>query len=628
LKTANSGYLTRRLVDVAQDAVVRIQDCKTVNGVTLTALVEGGEVIEPLPERVLGRVLLESALDPISGVEIAPAGAMVNEELAEKIEMAEVETVRIRSVLTCEAEEGVCANCYGRDLAHGTPVSIGEAVGVIAAQSIGEPGTQLTMRTFHVGGTASRSAEQAHIEAKFGGLARIDNGITVTDTYGAEIVINRHTEVVITDKKGKELERHRVPYGAHLMVEDKAKTKAGQKLADWDPYTMPLIAETDGKIRFVDLEEGITMREQSDEVTGLSNRVVIQQLDTRKDSLRPQIHLVDPKDPEGDPIILVRTNSPARYFLSPGAILNVENTADVKAGEVLARIPREAGKTKDITGGLPRVVELFEARKPKNLAFIAGSDGVISFGKDIRGKRRVYVEPADGSDQLEYQIPKGSQILVQEGDRVRRGERLMEGSPAPQDILKVMGVEALSNYLTDEIQEVYRLQGVKINDKHIEVIARQMMRKVQIIDPGSSTYVAGEQPVRKHVLANNRKLVAAGKAPATFEPILLGITKSSLNTESFISAASFQETTRVITEAALAGKVDWLTGLKENVILGRLLPAGTGLATRMAPKPEAEEEIAEEIIEAAPDVAVLEELAQAVDDSEASAVESAEDEAA
>jgi DNA-directed RNA polymerase subunit beta' len=628
LKTANSGYLTRRLVDVAQDAVIRIQDCGTQNGVTLTALVEGGEVIEPLPERVLGRVLLESALDPISGVEIAPAGAMVNEELAEKIETAEVETVRIRSVLTCEAEEGVCANCYGRDLAHGTPVSIGETVGVIAAQSIGEPGTQLTMRTFHVGGTASRSAEQAHVEAKFGGLARVDNGITVTDTYDAEIVINRHTEVVITDKKGKELERHRVPYGAHLMVENKAKTKAGQKLAAWDPYTMPLIAETDGKIRFVDLEEGITMREQSDEVTGLSNRVVTQQLDTRKAALRPQIQLVDPKDPEGDPIVLARTNSPARYFLSPGAILNVENTADVKAGEVLARIPREAGKTKDITGGLPRVVELFEARKPKDLAFIAGSDGVISFGKDIRGKRRVYVEPTDGSDHLEYQIPKGSQILVQEGDRVRRGERLMEGSPAPQDILKVMGVEALSNYLTDEIQEVYRLQGVKINDKHIEVIARQMMRKVQIIDPGSSTYVAGEQPVRKHVLANNRKLVAAGKAPATFEPILLGITKSSLNTESFISAASFQETTRVITEAALAGKVDWLMGLKENVILGRLLPAGTGLATRMAPKPEAEEEATEEVVEAGPDVKVLEELTQVVDDSGAAEVESAEDEAA
>jgi len=629
LKTANSGYLTRRLVDVAQDAVVRIQDCGTDGGVTITALVEGGEVIEPLYERVLGRVLLEPALDPISGSEIAPAGAMVNEELAEKIDEAGVETVRIRSVLTCEAEEGVCANCYGRDLSHGTPVSIGEAVGVIAAQSIGEPGTQLTMRTFHVGGTASRSAEQAHVESKFAGVVKLESSITVTDSIGSEIVINRHTEAVIVTSKGKEMERHRIPYGAHLLVKEGDACKASSKLAEWDPYTMPLIAETDGKIRFVDLEEGITMREQSDEVTGLSSRVVTQQADTRKDALRPQIHLVDPMDPEGDPIVLARTNTPARYFLSPGAILNADHESEVKAGHVLARIPREAGKTKDITGGLPRVVELFEARKPKNLAFIAGADGVISFGKDIRGKRRVYVEPSDGSDNLEYQIPKGSQILVQEGDRVRRGERLMEGSPAPQDILKVMGVEALSTYLTDEIQEVYRLQGVKINDKHIEVIARQMMRKVQIIDPGQSNYVAGEQPVRKFVLQANRKLVAEGKAPATFEPILLGITKSSLNTDSFISAASFQETTRVITEAALAGKTDWLLGLKENVILGRLLPAGTGLATRNAPKPAvAEEALVEEIIEKAPAADILEELGQVVDDRDLSGADSAEGEAA
>jgi len=628
LKTANSGYLTRRLVDVAQDAVVREQDCGTTSGVTLTALVEGGEVIEPLYERVLGRVLLEAAVDPISGVEIAPAGAMVNEELADKIDEAGIETVRIRSVLTCESEDGVCANCYGRDLGHGTPVSIGETVGVIAAQSIGEPGTQLTMRTFHVGGTASRSAEQAHIEAKFGGVVKLADAITVTDTHGAEIVINRHTEVVISDGKGKEMERHRIPYGAHLLVADGAEIKAGEKLAEWDPYTMPLIAETDGRIRFVDLEEGITMREQSDEVTGLSSRVVTQQDASRKDALRPQIQLVDPKDPDGDPIVLSRTNTPARYFLSPGAILNVDDASEVKAGDVLARIPREAGKTKDITGGLPRVVELFEARKPKNLAFIAGADGVISFGKDIRGKRRVYVEPSDGAEKLEYQIPKGSQILVQEGDRVRRGERLMEGSPAPQDILKVLGVEALANYLTDEIQEVYRLQGVKINDKHIEVIARQMMRKVQIIDPGQSNFVAGEQPVRKHVLEANRKLEAEGKAPATFEPILLGITKSSLSTESFISAASFQETTRVITEAALAGKVDWLMGLKENVILGRLLPAGTGLAARNAPKPAANEPEGEEVVEAVADSDIVDELTQFVDDSDGAAADGAADQAA
>ncbi|MDQ6993268.1 MAG: DNA-directed RNA polymerase subunit beta' [Mariprofundus sp.] len=613
LKTANSGYLTRRLVDVAQDAVIREQDCGTQDGVTLSALIEGGEVIEPLTERVLGRVLLETVYEPITGDEIAPAGAMVNEELAEKIGEAAVESVRIRSVLTCESEEGVCANCYGRDLAHSTPVSIGEAVGVIAAQSIGEPGTQLTMRTFHVGGTASRAAEQAHVEAKFGGTIKLDSAITVTNVHGEAIVINRHTEVIIVDAKDKELERHRIPYGANLMTTDGAVVKSGLKLAEWDPYTMPLIAEADGQIRYVDLEEGITKREQADEVTGLSSSVVTQQADTRKDALRPQIHLVNPADPEGDPLTLTRTNTPARYFLSAGAILNVDDGAALKAGDVLARIPREAGKTKDITGGLPRVVELFEARKPKSLAFIAGADGVISFGKDIRGKRRVYVNPADGGEQFEYQIPKGSQILVQEGDRVRRGERLMEGSPAPQDILKVLGVEALANYLTDEIQEVYRLQGVKINDKHIEVIARQMMRKVQIIDPGASNFVGGEQPVRKHVLQTNRKLVAEGKPPATFEPILLGITKSSLNTDSYISAASFQETTRVITEAALAGKVDWLMGLKENVILGRLLPAGTGLAARNAPKRGETASLDE--IEKLPDADIVEELSQVVDDS-------------
>jgi len=594
LKTANSGYLTRRLVDVAQDAVIREQDCGTSEGITISPLVEGGEIIEPLSERVLGRVLLEAALDPISGEEIAPAGAMISEELVEKIDAAAIEQLRIRSVLTCESEEGVCAACYGRDLGHGTPVGMGEAVGVIAAQSIGEPGTQLTMRTFHVGGTASRSAEQAHLESKFNGTATLETEVVVRDSEGVDIIINRHTEVIVADAKGKELERHRIPYGSRLRIQSGKKVKTGQMLAEWDPYTMPLIAEVDGRVRCVDLEEGKTMREQTDEVTGLSNRVVIQVSETRKEALRPQMQLVDPKDPEADPIIIPRTSVPARYFLSPGAILNKEEGEEVKAGDVLARLPRETSKTKDITGGLPRVVELFEARKPKNLAFIAACDGVISFGKDIRGKRRVYVEPDDGSDPFEYQIPKGSHLTVQEGDRVRRGERLMEGSPAPQDILKVLGVEALANYLTDEVQEVYRLQGVKINDKHIEVIVRQMMRKVQIIEPGSSTFVAGEQVTRKSALRQNRKLIAAGKVPATIEPILLGITKSSLNTESFISAASFQETTRVITEAALAGKVDWLTGLKENVILGRLLPAGTGLATRMAPNPEGEEE--EEVV--------------------------------
>jgi len=598
LKTANSGYLTRRLVDVAQDAVIREQDCGTENGITISPLVEGGEVIEPLSERVLGRVLLDAAVDPISGEEIIPAGTMLSEELVKKIDAIGIEQLRIRSVLTCDSEQGVCATCYGRDLAHGTPVCMGEAVGVIAAQSIGEPGTQLTMRTFHVGGTASRSAEQASIESKFNGTIALSEAVVVTDSSGADIVINRHTEVLVLDGNGKEVERHRVAYGAHLLVQAGNAVKTGALIAQWDPYTMPLIAEVDGCVRYVDMEEGRTVREQTDEVTGLSSRIVIQHTEARKVALRPQIQLIDPKDPESDPIVIPRTHVPARYFLSPGAILNVDDKSEVKAGDVLARVPRETSKTKDITGGLPRVVELFEARKPKSLAFIAAKDGIISFGKDIRGKRRIYVEPADATDPIEYQIPKGSFITVQEGDRVRRGEKLMEGSPAPQDILRVLGVEALANYLTDEVQEVYRLQGVKINDKHIEVIVRQMMRKVLITDPGASTYVGGEQIERKHVLAQNRKLVAEGKPPAVFEPVLLGITKASLNTESFISAASFQETTRVITEAALAGKVDWLTGLKENVILGRLLPAGTGLAMRNVPRPAGEEpEVIEEMVE-------------------------------
>ncbi|MDX8390072.1 MAG: DNA-directed RNA polymerase subunit beta' [Mariprofundaceae bacterium] len=590
LKTANSGYLTRRLVDVAQDCVIRTQDCGTKNGISMTPLMDGSEVVETLAARVLGRVLSAEVCDPISGEEVIPAGAMLNEELVAKVDELALEIVQIRSVLTCEATDGVCACCYGRDLAHGMPVSLGEAVGVIAAQSIGEPGTQLTMRTFHVGGTASRSAEQAHIESKFSGLVKIESPLVVCDQDGIEVVINRHTEIVVLDNTGKELERQRVPYGSRLFVKDGAKVKAGKKLVEWDPYTLPIIAEVDGRIGYVDLEDGRTMREDADDVTGLSNRVVIQQAEATKTPLRPQLQLIDPASGDGEPIILPRTQTAARYFLSPGAILNVEESQDVKAGDVLARMPRETLKTKDITGGLPRVVELFEARKPKNLAFIAGKDGVISFGKDIRGKRRVYINPDDDSDALEYQIPKGSHLQIQEGDRLRRGDLLMEGAPAPHDILKVLGVESLAKYLTDEIQEVYRLQGVGINDKHIEVIVRQMMRKVQVVDPGASNYVVGEQVERKYALALNQKLEAAGKPPARLEPILLGITKSSLSTDSFISAASFQETTRVITEAALAGKEDWLLGLKENVILGRLLPAGTGFARKLVPNPDAEDE--------------------------------------
>lgn len=585
LKTANSGYLTRRLVDVAQDCTVKIQDCGTKDGITIMPLVEGGEVIEALSERVLGRVLLEAVTDPDSDDEIIPPNTMLNEELVAKIDEAGIESVRIRSVLTCEAEDGVCALCYGRDLAHGMPVNLGEAVGVIAAQSIGEPGTQLTMRTFHIGGTASRAAAQANIESKVVGKVLLESEVLVRDQSGVNVVINRHTEVVIVDTKGIELERHKVPYGARLHVQTGAKIKVGQLLTDWDPYTMPLVSEVKGRIRYEDIEDGTTMREKMDDVTGLTNRVVIQPPSSRKVSLRPQVQIVDPKDPEGDPIILPRTGVPARYFLSPGAIIHVDIGEEVKAGDVLARIPRGTSKVKDITGGLPRVVELFEARKPKDYALISAINGTVSFGKDLRGKRRVVVTPDNDSKPEEYFIPKGSHIIVQEGDRVRKGERLMEGSTAPHDILRVLGVEALAKYLVDEVQEVYRLQGVKINDKHIEVIVRQMLRKVLITDPADSNYIASEHVDRKQVLAINRQLEAEGKRPSVFEPLLLGITKSSLSTDSFISAASFQETTRVITESALAGRVDWLHGLKENVILGRLLPAGTGFAKQLAPKP-------------------------------------------
>ena len=590
LKTANAGYLTRRLVDVAQDLVIREEDCGTQQGLELTPIVEAGEVVESLADRVLGRVLAEPVHDPITGDEIAPAGVTVNEELAARIEESGVERAKIRSVLTCESLDGVCAKCYGWDLGHRRPVNVGEAVGIVAAQSIGEPGTQLTMRTFHVGGAVSREAEEAHIEAKFAGRVRIHGAETVTNREGHVIVVNRHTEIAIEDAGGKELERRRVPYGARLLVEDGAEVQSGARLAEWDPYTLPIVAEVEGVARYVDLEENRTLRVVHDDTTGLSSKVVVAQSDTRTGVLRPQLMIVDPADPEGDPIVNPRTRRPARYLLSPGAILNVDEGEEIRPGDVVARIPREAGKAKDITGGLPRVQELFEARRPKQQAFIATVDGVVQFGKDIRGKRRLYILPDDGGDPVEFQIPRTSQILVQEGDRVRRGEKLTEGSPSPQDILQVLGIEALAKYLVDAIQEVYRLQGVKINDKHIEVIVRQMMRKAQITDPGDSHFVPGEIVELARVVRTNRRLEAEGKAPARYERVLLGITKAALSTESWVSAASFQETTRVITDAALAGKTDWLHGLKENVVLGRLIPAGTGLiARRIEERPKAEE---------------------------------------
>ncbi|RME86810.1 MAG: DNA-directed RNA polymerase subunit beta', partial [Zetaproteobacteria bacterium] len=560
LKTANAGYLTRRLVDVAQDVVITEEDCGTTKGLELTPIVEAGEVVEPLSERVLGRVLAEPIYDPIGGEEIAPAGVIVNEELARRIDEAGVERARIRSVLTCESLYGVCAKCYGWDLGHRKPVSIGEAIGIVAAQSIGEPGTQLTMRTFHVGGAVTKQAAEGHIEAKFSGVLSWEDLAAVTNRNGERIVVNRQTEAVVRDAQGRELERRRIPYGARLLVEDGAEVKAGQRLADWDPYTLPIIADVAGVVRYVDLEDNVTVRTVHDPITGLSSKVVIQQTDTRRGVLRPQLHLVDPQNPEGDPLTNPRTGLPARYFLSVGAILNVEDGDEVQPGDVLARIPREAGKAKDITGGLPRVVELFEARRPKQLAFIAPVDGVVQFGKDIRGKRRLLIYPDDGGEPVEVQIPRASQLLVQEGDRVRRGDKLTEGDPSPQDILQIQGVEGLAKFLVDAIQEVYRLQGVRINDKHIEVIVRQMMRKVQITDPGASRFIPGQVVEYHRVLEVNRKLEAEGKPPARYERVLFGITKAALTTESWVSAASFQETTRVITDAALAGKVDWLRG--------------------------------------------------------------------
>ncbi|MGE5546301.1 MAG: DNA-directed RNA polymerase subunit beta', partial [Solirubrobacterales bacterium] len=572
LKTANSGYLTRRLVDVAQDAIIVEEDCGTTNGLTVSAVIEGGEVISPLAERILGRNAARDIVHPGTGEVIVPAGGMIQESEVEAIDEAGIETVAIRSVLTCEAAEGVCGNCYGRDLARGTRVNVGEAVGVIAAQSIGEPGTQLTMRTFHIGGAAQRGAEQSSIESAGEATVQVLNRSVVTNSTGAKIVMSRNCEIVLTDANNRERARHRVPYGAKLLADAGDKVTKGSKLAEWDPYTLPIITETAGVAHFVDLVEGLSMREVVDEATGIASKVVVDwKQQPRGAELRPRVEL---RDEKGNPVTLPN-GLEARYFMSVDAILSVDNGARLNAGDVLARIPREGSKTRDITGGLPRVAELFEARKPKDHAIISEIDGRVEFGKDYKSKRRILVVPEDG-DPVEYLIPKGKHISVQEGDYVRRGDALMDGNPVPHDILKVLGVEALAQYLINEIQEVYRLQGVKINDKHIEVIVRQMLQKVEITDPGDTTLLVGEQADRFEFEGENAKAIREGGRPASGTPVLQGITKASLQTHSFISAASFQETTRVLTEAAVSGKVDTLQGLKENVIVGRLIPAGTG----------------------------------------------------
>ncbi len=573
LKTANSGYLTRRLVDVAQDLIVVEEDCGTEEGLDTQAVIEGGEVIEPLSERILGRSASVDIADA-DGRVIVAAGQLIDENAVEEIDAAGIETVRIRSVLTCKSEGGVCGACYGRDLARGTTVNNGEAIGVIAAQSIGEPGTQLTMRTFHIGGAVQRGAEQSSIESSSDGTVRVQNRNVVADSTGTPVVMSRNCEIILVDKSGRERARHRVPYGARLLTDEGSEVSRGQRMAEWDPYTIPIITERSGTIRYADLVDGTSMREVLDEATGISNKVVIDfKAQTRGTELQPRIQLVDDN---GDPLTL-SSGMEAQYHLPVDSILAVEPGAQVHAGDIIAKIPREYSKARDITGGLPRVAELFEARKPKDHAIISEIAGRIEFGKDYKGKRRLLVVPPEGEgDPVEYLIPRGKHITVQEGDLVEKGDLLMDGNPVPHDILKVMGVAALASYLVNEIQEVYRLQGVKINDKHIEVICRQMLQKVEITEPGDTTFLVGEQVDKVEFTQVNGKAEAEGGRPAVAMPVLQGITKASLQTNSFISAASFQETTRVLTEAAVAGRVDSLAGLKENVIVGRLIPAGTG----------------------------------------------------
>ena len=574
LKTANSGYLTRRLVDVAQDCIITETDCGTQQGITIRPALNGSEVVDSLSDRILGRFLAEDLVNLKTGEVIVATGEMVTEEHLDEIDDSGADQARIRSVLTCESQVGVCANCYGRDLARGTPVNMGEAVGVIAAQSIGEPGTQLTMRTFHVGGAAQRGAEASSLEASVAGKIQMVDVSTVKGADGKPVVMSRSSELLIMDDQDRERERHRLPYGGKLFVKDGKEVNPGDVLVEWDPYTIPIITEMAGIANFVDLAEGVTMREAADETTGIVSREVIETKQSGNSAnLRPRITL---RDKKGE-VITLSNGLDARYFLPVGAILSVDNGVEVKAGEVLARIPRESSKTRDITGGLPRVAELFEARKPKDFAVISECDGRVEFGTDYKAKRRIRVVPVDGEmDAVEYLLPKGRNLAVNEGDMIRKGDLLLDGSPVPHDILNILGVEALADYLVKEIQDVYRLQGVKINDKHIEVIVRQMLQKVEVEDGGDTTLLVGEQVEREEYLKANELAEAEGLTLAKARPVLLGITKASLQTRSFISAASFQETTRVLTEASVSGREDRLEGLKENVIVGRLIPAGTG----------------------------------------------------
>ncbi|WJW75054.1 DNA-directed RNA polymerase subunit beta' [Thiohalobacter sp. IOR34] len=576
LKTANSGYLTRRLVDVAQDLVVTEVDCGTDNGVLMTPIVEGGDVVESLAERVLGRVVAEDTYVPGSDELAVPAGTLLDEAWVERLESLSVDEIRVRSAITCETRYGICAQCYGRDLARGHRVNAGEAVGVIAAQSIGEPGTQLTMRTFHIGGAASRAATVNSVQVKSKGTVRLHNIKTVTNKEGNLVAVSRSGEIGVLDTNGRERERYKLPYGAVLTVSDGDPVEAGQVVATWDPHTHPIVTEVAGRVKFSDFVEGVSVNKQTDEITGLTSLVITdpKQRGTAGKDLRPMVKLVDEN---GDELMIAGTEMPAHYFLPAGAIVALEDGATVEVGDVVARIPQESSKTRDITGGLPRVADLFEARKPKEPAILAEVSGTVTFGKETKGKQRLIITDADG-EQHESLIPKYRHVNVFEGEHVERGETIVDGEPNPQDILRLLGVTEMSNYLVKEIQDVYRLQGVKINDKHIEVIIRQMLRKVEITGPGDTKFLKGEQVEKARLLEENERVEKEGGVPATWEPMLLGITKASLATESFISAASFQETTRVLTEAAVRGSRDDLRGLKENVIVGRLIPAGTGLA--------------------------------------------------
>ncbi|MBT8060748.1 MAG: DNA-directed RNA polymerase subunit beta', partial [Gammaproteobacteria bacterium] len=588
LKTANSGYLTRRLVDVAQDLVITEVDCKTENGVTMQPIVEGGDVVEPLSERVLGRMVSKDVVKPGTDEVICERNTLLDEQWVERLEDNGVDRIDVRSTITCETRHGVCASCYGRDLARGHLVNIGEAVGVIAAQSIGEPGTQLTMRTFHIGGAASRAAAVDHIQVKSSGSVRLHNMKTVENADNKLVAVSRSGELSVIDDHGRERERYKVPYGAIISVRDEEAVTAGDVTATWDPHTPPIVTEVAGQVKFHEFTDGVTVNEHVDDITGLTSLVITEpkQRGSAGKDLRPMISLTDKK---GKELCLAGTEIPAHYFLQAGSIVQMHDGQDVQVGDVLARIPQESSKTRDITGGLPRVADLFEARKPKEPSILAEVSGIVSFGKDTKGKQRLVITMDDG-ETYEELIPKWRHVIVFEGERVEKGETIVDGEPNPHDILRLLGVEALDEYLVKEIQDVYRLQGVKINDKHIEVIVRQMLRKAEIMDSGDTRFLRGEQVDYTRVLEENAAAEKDGGQPAGYQRVLLGITKASLATESFISAASFQETTRVLTEAAVRGTTDHLRGLKENVIVGRLIPAGTGMAYHSSRKRMVEEE--------------------------------------